>query len=248
MIYTGTVKTPLEQFDIIIYNNSLHFQLFYTNIIYILFIIIIIYYSLLLLYNKENCIIPTIYQYIIEFIHMVIISSIRQYIGFKGYIYMPIILTSFLFILNANLISLIPFGIALTSHLIIIIFFSINMCSALFLIGIFEHKFTFFKLFVPQCPFALIPLLIIIEIFSYFLKMFSLAIRLSANIMAGHTLVYIICSFIVNVMNYNIYLISMVSLLFIIFILEFGVAFLQAYVFTVLFCIYLVDSIESSHN
>ncbi len=94
------------------------------------------------------------------------------------------------------------------SHLIIIIFFSINMCSALFLIGFLNINLlsSIIRTTMSICTNTII---IIIEIFSHFLKMFSLAIRLSANIMAGHTLVYIIRSFIVNVMNYNIYSISM---------------------------------------
>jgi len=91
-----------------------------------------------------------------------------------------------------------PFGIALTSHIIMIIFLSLSLGLSIFIIGLYIHNLEFLKIFIPECPFALLPLLILIEIFSYIIRCFSLAIRLSANIMAGHTLVYIISSFILN--------------------------------------------------
>lgn len=90
------------------------------------------------------------------------------------------------------------------------------------------------------------PILIPIEIFSYLIRMFSLSIRLAANILAGHTLVHIIVTFILKIMKLE-FLLSFIILipLFLILTLEFGVAFLQAYVFTVLICIYLSDSLKS---
>jgi F-type H+-transporting ATPase subunit a len=111
---------------------------------------------------------------------------------------MPLVLTLFLFVLLCNLISLVPFGIALTSHLILILFLSITLCVSIFSIGVIKHNVNFFKNFIPECPFILVPILIPIEIFSYLIRMFSLAIRLAANILAGHTLVYIISGFILK--------------------------------------------------
>jgi F-type H+-transporting ATPase subunit a len=99
----------------------------------------------------------------------------------------------------------------------------------------------FLKLFVPEAPFLLLLLLIPIELFSYLIRAFSLAIRLSANIMAGHTLVFIISSFLLK-LSFTL-LFFLTSLLLLVFMLELGVAFLQAYVFTILFTIYLRDSL-----
>jgi F-type H+-transporting ATPase subunit a len=100
----------------------------------------------------------------------------------------------------------------------------------------------FLKIFIPKCPIALLPLIIIIELFSYIIRCFSLAIRLSANLLAGHTLVAIIALFILNVIVINIIFGSLgfISLLAVLF-LEIGVSFLQAYVITILTCIYLND-------
>jgi F0F1-type ATP synthase membrane subunit a len=94
-----------------------------------------------------------------------------------------------------------------------------------------------------------LPILIPIEIFSYLIRLFSLAIRLAANILAGHTLVHIIVTFILNVMKIEFFLSLLILIpLFLILTLEFGVAFLQAYVFTVLISIYLSDSLKSPYH
>jgi F-type H+-transporting ATPase subunit a len=141
------------------------------------------------------------------------------------------------------LLSLIPFGIALTSHLILIFLLSSTICISIFVIGLLRFNLKFLYIFIPQCPFVLLPILIPIEIFSYVIRLFSLSIRLAANILAGHTLVHIIVSFILNLVKID-FLLSVLFLipLFLILVLEFGVAFLQAYVFSVLVCIYLSDT------
>jgi len=131
----------------------------------------------------------------------VLLDLVDQQVGYKGYIYFPFIFALFLFILICNLISMTPFGIALTSHIVMIIFLSLSLGLSIFIIGLRLHNLEFLKIFIPECPFLLLPLLIPIEIFSYIIRSFSLAIRLSANIMAGHTLVYIISSFIMNMVT-----------------------------------------------
>jgi F-type H+-transporting ATPase subunit a len=91
-----------------------------------------------------------------------------------------------------------PFGIALTSYIILIFFLSITICISIFTIGLLTQQLTFLKIFIPQSPLLLLFILIPIEIFSYFIRIFSLAIRLVANILAGHTLVFIFANFISN--------------------------------------------------
>jgi len=142
----------------------------------------------------------------------------------------------------ANLLSLIPFGVSLTSHLIIILWISLTLGLSILVLGFWLKGMEFLKIFIPQCPIALLPLIIIIEIFSYIIRCFSLAIRLSANMLAGHTLVAIIALFILNVViiNFMFGTLGFISLLAVLF-LEIGVSFLQAYVITILTCIYLND-------
>jgi ATP synthase subunit 6 len=120
---------------------------------------------------------------------------------------------------------------------------SSTICISIFIIGLLRFNLKFLHIFIPQCPFELLPILIPIEIFSYIIRLFSLAIRLAANIIAGHTLVHIIISFFLNIIKIDLILSIFILIpLFLIITLEFGVAFLQAYVFTVLFCIYLSDT------
>jgi len=99
---------------------------------------------------------------------------------------------------------MIPFGIALTSHIIIIFSLSFTISLSFFLIGILTHGLAFLKIFIPECPFFLLFLLVPIEIFSYIIRALSLAIRLSANIMAGHTLLFICASFVLKLSNFKI--------------------------------------------
>jgi F-type H+-transporting ATPase subunit a len=148
--------------------------------------------------------------------------------------------------LVCNLLSLLPYGIALTSHIVVILFLSITVCTSIFVIGLLKHNLLFLKIFIPECPFILMPILIPIELFSYAIRMFSLAIRLAANILAGHTLVHILATFILNISKISLVLVPLVILpLFAILVLEFGVAFLQAYVFVILVSIYLSDSLKA---
>jgi len=110
---------------------------------------------------------------------------------------------------------------------------SIVLWAGILLTGLKNYNLEFLKIFIPNCPFILLFILVPIEIFSYIIRMFSLAIRLVANILAGHTLVYITASLLTVGMNAWLYFIGG-GLLCLILILELGVAFLQAYIFTIL--------------
>jgi len=149
-------------------------------------------------FRNNSKIVPEIWQYFFENIYNFILGLIKQQIGSKGYIYFPFIFALFNFILFCNLLSLTPLNVALTSHIIMIVFLSFTLILSIFTIGLYTHNIKFLKIFVPEAPFLLLFLLIPIEIFSYVIRAFSLAIRLSANIMAGHTLVYIISSFLLK--------------------------------------------------
>jgi F-type H+-transporting ATPase subunit a len=144
---------------------------------------------------------------------------------------------------------MLPYAFAATSHLVWTLYFSLSICLGIFFVGILGHGIKFLKLFVPEVPLALYPLMITIEILSYIIRSFSLAIRLSANIIAGHTLVHILAEF-VSVMFSLKKMIAVLPyvLLFAIFVLELGVACLQAYIFVTLICMYLNDSIHLAEH
>ena len=243
--------SPLEQFDVVrvfnLYFNilNINLDLSLTNTLIPLMYINIFIFCLYLILKFNIKLIPESWQLFFEYLYNFVLDILKQQVGLKGLIYFPFYFFVFNFILLSNLLSLIPFGIALTSHLILILYFSITICLSIFLIGLIVHNLKFLRIFIPECPFLLLPILILIEIFSYIIRMFSLAIRLAANILAGHTLVYIISSFILNVSKLNIFFFFFLVIpLLAVLLLELGVAFLQAFVFTILLSIYLSDSLK----
>ena len=241
--------SPLEQFDAIpLYFIFLcKYELTLFNIILPLIIIILIF-LVLNIFKNEYRLIPYNIQIIFENIVEFVLDIIKNQTTKEGYIFLPLVITIFLFVISANLLSVIPFGIALTSHLILTLWLSLSVYSSIFLLGLKYKNIQFLKIFIPKCPLVLLPILILIELFSYIIRAFSLSIRLTANILAGHTLVNIISVFIVNTLSINL-IFSFVGFigLFAILILELGVACLQAYVMTILICIYLKDLFVSDH-
>jgi ATP synthase subunit 6 len=241
--------SPLEQFDLIpIFSFSYgNVDLTFFNIFLPLLLILSLFFFLKS-YSSYYKLIPSHIQHIFESIVEFIFGIIKNQIGKEGFIYLPFIFTIFTFVLFANLLSVIPFGIALTSHLIVTLWLSLTICSSIFILGLFYNNLKFLKIFIPKCPIALLPVSIIIELFSYIIRAFSMSIRLTANILAGHTLVNIISVFIVNTLAINL-LFSFIGFLglFAILLLEIGVACLQAYVITILTCIYLKDVFHIDH-
>jgi len=239
------MKSPLEQFDIINVKAAsiLNIDVAFNNILVPLCLALFFLFINVYIYVYKLSIIPLYIQGLVENLYIFIVSLVKQQTGGYGLFWFPFIFCLFNFILLSNLLSLIPFGMALTSHLILMLLLSCTTCISIFLIGLLRFNLKFLHIFIPQCPFILLPILIPIEIFSYLIRLFSLSIRLAANILAGHTLVHIIVTFLLNLAKMDI-IMSILFLipLFLILILEFGVALLQAYVFTVLVCIYLGDT------
>ena len=235
--------SPLEQFDVkpLIFITLGGYDLTFFDIFIplILTIIFLGYVSILKFYYR---LIPYCSQYVLEGIVEFVYSIIKTQIGGKAYSYINLILSIFLCVLFGNLLSIFPFGISLTSHLIILLWFSLGLGLGIFILGLWVKGLKFLKIFVPTCPIALLPVLILIELFSYVIRCFSLAIRLAANMLAGHTLLAIIALFILNIVivNYMIAALGFITILSIL-LLEVGVCCLQAYVMAILACIYLND-------
>lgn len=238
--------SPLEQFDVItvIPIWLLDLELSITNLAVTVILVIIFGYILFFYFFRQK-LVPKSWQIILENIYLITFRIVTEQIGHVGFIYFPFLFALFSFILLLNLFSMLPFAFAATSHLIWTLYFSLSICLGIFFLGIFSHGVNFLKLFVPEVPLALYPLMISIEILSYIIRSFSLAIRLSANIIAGHTLVHILAEFVAVLCSLKkIIVVLPYLLLFAIFILELGVAFLQAYIFVTLVCMYLNDSMH----
>jgi len=252
---------PLEQFEIhiLFIINILGLKILYTNATMYLSLSLGIILFIYFFYLSQSKMIPTTTQYVFESIYMLVYDMCKQQIGIKSQEFFSMIFTYFIFILILNLLGLTPYGFTVTSHISFTFVLGFSSWFAITLIGLMKHKLNFFKLFLPSgSPIFLIPLLVLIEIVSYISRTFSLSIRLFANMMSGHTLLFILSSFVTKilflknaVMAFPLTIlpaIPVVIVVSLVSILELGIAFLQAYVFVVLICIYLNDSYNAGSH
>lgn len=178
-------------------------------------------------------------------------DTIVQQLGVKrGQKYSVFLKSVFYLILLGNICGLIPFSFTITSHLIYTFALSLAIWLGITLLAIVIQGVKFVKLFIPSgAPVLLLVLLVPIEIISYVARCFSLAIRLFANMMSGHTLLNILSGFVIKIggSGYLLLALAPFAVVMAVTVLEVGIAFLQAYVFLVLVCIYLKDSFEGGH-
>jgi len=213
---------------------------------------IIVLFFLVISFNNailNNKIIPVRKQAFVESIYEFVYTLVYENIGSKGNKYFPFIFVLFIYILACNLLGMIPYSFTVTSHIIVTFFLSLSIFISVTIIGFMHHGIHFFSFFLPSgSPIVLAPFLVVIELISYTSRAFSLAIRLFANMMSGHSLLKILAGFAWTMLSVGgiFYFIQLVPLIVVFAItgLELGIACLQAYVFTVLTCIYLNDSIN----
>jgi F-type H+-transporting ATPase subunit a len=179
-------------------------------------------------------------------------STLRDSAGTAGMKFFPLVFSLFMFVLAANLLGMIPYFFTVTSHLIVT--FALAMLVILTVVGygFYKHGFKFLKLFVPQgVPGILVPLVVMIEVISFLSRPISLSVRLFANMLAGHITLKVFSGFVVSLsaLGFTGVLGAILPLAMTVALtgLEFLVAFLQAYVFTVLTCMYLNDAIHPGH-
>ena len=186
--------------------------------------------------------VPGRWQSMAEMAYEFIANMIRENVGAEGRKYFPFIFTLFMFILVGNLVGMIPFAYTFTSQIIVTFAMAATIFIGVTVIGLVRHGLHFFSLFVPSgTPLILAPLLIPIEVISYFVRPVSLSVRLFANMMAGHTMMKVFGGFTVLL---GVLGVAPIILLVALTGFEIMVAVLQAYVFTVLTCLYLNDAIH----
>jgi len=255
--------TPLEQFEIKVIQPGQFYNLIdisFTNSSSYMALSSLLAFCLLKLAvwnvgRKEDVeintpLVPSRLQSIAEILYDFVQDMIKQQAGHKGLPYFPMLFTIFTFILFANLIGLLPLGFTTTGHLAVTLCLALGFNIGFLLFSFINHGIHFLKFFVPNdAPPLLLPLIVIIEIMSYALRTLSLSIRLFANMMAGHTLLFILSSFVLAFLNSTMSILAIVPFILVLAVigLEFGIAFLQAYVFTILLAIYLNDSLNMAH-
>lgn len=251
---TFLILSPLSQFEVtslIGINAPLlgHLNILLTNLaLYTLFVFIVViglqYYG-----NNDNRIIPNKWSISLEASYASLNTMVREQIGSLNEKYFPFIYSLFFFILIGNLISNVPYSFAVTASGVVSLGLSITIFIGVTILSLYLHGLNFFSFFIPAgTPLALVPLLVLIELVSYLARSVSLGVRLFANIVAGHTLLKILSTYLFKLFTGSL-IVALITLIpFAIFLaligLELAVSLIQAFVFTLLVCSYLRDAIE----
>jgi len=246
--------SPLEQFQILpllsIHILSYDFSL--TNAVLILTIgFVSLFFTFASLVKKDSnfSFVPNRIQFIFESIYVMVYGLLNDNVGNVAKSFFPYIFTLFNFILVANIIGLVPYSFTVTSHLIVTFALALMTFIGINLVCVRENGIHILSLFLPPgSAIGLALLLVPIELVSYIFRPISLSVRLFANMMAGHTLLKVIAGFawIMMLSGGGLFVAHLIPLFILILLmgLEFGVAIIQAYVFTILTCIYLNDAIN----
>ena len=239
---------PMHQFEIdrIVPLNIFGLDVSFTNASMWMVIAVGLVAAFLILSMRGRSLVPTRMQSIAEITYEFVAGMVRDNVGTSGMKYFPFIFTLFVFILACNMLGMVPYSFTVTSHIIITFAMAAVVFIGVTIIGFATHGVGFLKFFVPSgVPTLLLPLLVVIEVISYLTRPISLSVRLFANMMAGHTMLKVFGGFVVGlgVLGGWAPLAFMVAFTG----LEILVAFLQAYVFAILSCIYLNDALHMHH-
>lgn len=196
--------------------------------------------------------IPTRFQSMAELSHEFVANTLKSSIGEEGMRFFPLVFSLFMFILTANMIGIIPYTFTTTSHLIVTVALALLVFLTVFIYGLYKNGLKFFKLFVPHgIPIYILPLIMVIEVISFLSRPVSHSVRLFANMLAGHITLKVFAGFVTSLSALGavgaagaLLPLAMTTALT---GLELLVAFLQAYVFTILTCIYLNDALHPGH-
>jgi F-type H+-transporting ATPase subunit a len=245
--------SPLDQFEtfsLFGFNSPIvgNFYLSFSNFGLYAFLVLIITVGLHYFTNNNFAIIPSSYSMAFESLYSTISAIVRGQIGENKEIFLPFIYSLFVFVLISNLASNVPYNFAITSSIILCLGLSVTVFLGVTIMAIVKHQLKFFSFFVPAgTPVALVPLLVLIELVSYFARSVSLGLRLFANLTAGHTLVAILSSFLYKLFASSFIVFFITLIPFTIFIgilgLEVAVSFIQAYVLVLLVSSYIKDAI-----
>ena len=244
MSASGEKHSPLEQFEIIpfVQIKSGSVDLSFTNsslsmIITVTFITLFLTFSV-----NTRSIIPSRVQLLSELCYNFIAQLLKDTIGNEGRKYFPFVFTIFMFVLIGNMVGMIPYSFTFTSHIIVTFALAAIVFIGVTILGFVKHGFHYFALLAPSgLPWYMLPILIPIELISYLSRPISLSVRLFANMLAGHTLLKVFAGFVLP-----LGLAGVLPFAFIVALtgLEILIAFLQAYVFAILTCLYINDAIH----
>jgi F-type H+-transporting ATPase subunit a len=206
----------------------------------------------LLLATRKRAVVPGRAQSIAEVLHDFVANTLVDATGKEGMKFFPLVFSLFMFVLTANLLGMIPGFFTVTSHIIVTFALAMLVIGTVVVYGFMKHGTHFLGLFVPSgVPGWLLPFIVVIELISFLSRPISLSLRLFANMLAGHIALKVFAGFVVSLLAAGgaLTILAPLPLLMAVALmaLEFLVAALQAYVFTVLTCIYLNDALHPGH-
>jgi F-type H+-transporting ATPase subunit a len=247
---------PIHQFriiDLFPVAKIGHTEIVFTNSAAFMLAAVIVITAFLIIGTARRGLVPSRLQSAAELSYEFVATTVRSTAGSEGMKFFPFVFTLFMFILAVNMIGLIPFTFTVTSHIIVTAALAVTVFLTVLIYGFWRHGFHFFNLFVPKgVPIYILPLIIFIEVLSFISRPISHSVRLFANMLAGHITLQVFAGFIIlmgGAMGALGWAGSVLpfAMIVILFALETLVAFLQAYVFAILTCIYLNDAIHPGH-
>lgn len=241
----GLVFHPMDQFIVKPLFGGDHIGMFtITNVTLWMALAVLAVIGLMVLGTRRRAIVPSRSQSIGELAYVFVYKMVEDVAGKDAVKFFPYIMTLFMFIVMANFLGLLPMSFATTSHFAVTIVLALAVFLTVTIVGFVKNGVGFLGLFwVSSAPLALRPVLALIEIISYFVRPVSHSIRLAGNIMAGHAVLKVFAGFAAIAVVSPLSVVAITAM----YGLEVLVAFIQAYVFTILTCVYLKDALHPSH-
>ena len=242
------MASPIEQFKIerLIPLKLGSVDISYTNSALWMTIAVAVMTLFLVLGTRQRALVPGRWQSMAEMSYEFVANMLSEQVGSAGKAFFPFVFTLFMFILVGNLLGMVPYSFTFTSHIIVTFGLAFVVFLGVTILGFVKHGFHFLSFFVPKgVPAVMLLLMVPIEILSYLTRPISLSIRLFANMMAGHTMLKVFAGFVIGLGVIGGW--APLALNVVLTGFEILVAFLQAYVFAVLTCIYINDAVHMSH-
>ena len=249
------VADPIKQFEvkkIFEISDVFGYDLSFTNSSLYMVLGVIIVIALFGYTATRTALVPSRIQSIGELGYEFVANMVRSTTGQEGLRFFPFVFALFTFILVANLVGMVPYAFTTTSHLVVTGALAILVIAIVIIVGFAKNGLGFFRLFLPSgVPWPIIPILVPIEIISFLARPITLGMRLFANMLAGHIMLKLLAAFAVAMFGAGGFAMVISPGPFILAIaitaLEFLVAFIQAYVFALLTCVYLNDALHPGH-
>ena len=239
------VFKPMEQFEIVpAFGDGAVSMFTFTNMAMWTVFSVIVVFLLLVVSTRHRAVVPGRAQSVAELAYGFVYKMVEDICGKEGVKYFPYIMTLFMFIVCANFLGLIPTSFTPTSHFAVTVVLAFAVFITVTVLGFVKNGVGFLSLFwVSSAPLALRPILAIIELISYFVRPVSHSIRLAGNVMAGHAVIKVFAGFAALVAVSPVAILGITAM----YGLEVLVSFIQAYVFTILTCVYLKDALHPHH-